>query len=402
MEKPTRPDTTGMWHQGANLAAGERDRWLSALRAFEVAQLANRCQPATITRRVKHVRRFALYFEGSPWHVRFEDYAGWLQSLEVSDATKASMRDSLRAFYRWAYESERVSSNPTAEPGYRATRLAIPDRWVQPLVEYERFLSSKGDAPQTIRARMEQLRTFARDNDWLAPFEVTTQDNREWQAAKVWAKETRRHRKVTLHGFFKWAVDEGMLDVDPTEKLPKVRTNEPTPRPAADQEYALALQRADERWALALRCAAELGLRREEVSRIHSADLIRRTDGTWLTVHGKGSKTRVLPVPPDLASVILRRPEGYLFPGRIVEKQRHKGSGHLSARYLGKQIGGLLPEGVTMHALRHRFATRAYHHNRDVFTLQKLLGHASAATTQRYVQVSDAHMRTLVEAMTDL
>jgi site-specific recombinase XerD len=52
-----------------------------------------------------------------------------------------------------------------------------------------------------------------------------------------------------------------------------------------------------------------------------------------------------------------------------------------------------------MHALRHRFATKAYNIDRDVFTVQQLLGHASPETTQRYVQVSDINMRRLVEAV---
>jgi len=51
-----------------------------------------------------------------------------------------------------------------------------------------------------------------------------------------------------------------------------------------------------------------------------------------------------------------------------------------------------------MHALRHAFATRTYNVNRDVFAVQQLLGHSSAATTQRYVQVSDDSLRALVEA----
>lgn len=57
------------------------------------------------------------------------------------------------------------------------------------------------------------------------------------------------------------------------------------------------------------------------------------------------------------------------------------------------------PSGVTMHALRHVFATRTYNVNRDVLAVQRLLGHASAANTQRYVQVSDESMRALVEAV---
>ncbi|WP_292702628.1 tyrosine-type recombinase/integrase, partial [Microbacterium sp. 69-10] len=61
-------------------------------------------------------------------------------------------------------------------------------------------------------------------------------------------------------------------------------------------------------------------------------------------------------------------------------------------------VSRLLPPGVTMHALRHAFATRTYNVNRDVFAVQQLLGHSSAATTQRYVQVSDDSLRALVEA----
>ena len=44
-----------------------------------------------------------------------------------------------------------------------------------------------------------------------------------------------------------------------------------------------------------------------------------------------------------------------------------------------------MPVGWSMHSLRHRFATVAYAHDRDLLTVQALLGHASPGTTQRYV-----------------
>lgn len=66
---------------------------------------------------------------------------------------------------------------------------------------------------------------------------------------------------------------------------------------------------------------------------------------------------------------------------------------------MGKVVSTLLPSGVTIRALRHRFATQAYSIDRDVFTVQQLLGHACPATTQRYVQVSDSSMRRLVDAV---
>ena len=49
-----------------------------------------------------------------------------------------------------------------------------------------------------------------------------------------------------------------------------------------------------------------------------------------------------------------------------------------------------------MHALRHRFASRVYAIDRDVFTVQQLLGHTRADTTQRYVQTDAQAMQRLV------
>ena len=69
-----------------------------------------------------------------------------------------------------------------------------------------------------------------------------------------------------------------------------------------------------------------------------------------------------------------------------------------SPRYVGKIASGLLPPGVTLHSLRHRFATRAYAADRDVFAVQQLLGHAQANTTQRYVKVPSSALRSTVAA----
>jgi site-specific recombinase XerD len=52
-------------------------------------------------------------------------------------------------------------------------------------------------------------------------------------------------------------------------------------------------------------------------------------------------------------------------------------------------MSATLPDGITAHQLRHRFATAAYAHQRDLRAVQELLGHASPATTARYTAVPD-------------
>lgn len=376
-------------------------RWADALNGFAESERARGVSQATTARRLKALRRFSREFAGSPWHVTPERAQFWLgraNEQELSAAQHATRRDSLRAFYRWAKSAGWVSSNPADYDQYAKLRLEVPGSWQTQLTAYERYLRAKGVAATSVRSYLEQLRTFARAHRSVEPFQVSTDDLYEWMAGQTWARETRRARKAMLVGFYSWAVDTDRTEHNPAARLPTVRAGDVHARPVTDTEYADALAAASPRWVLALRLAAELGLRRGEVAQVHTADVVTRDDGAWLTVHGKGGKVRKVPLPNQLANTITSSTPGYVFPGAIVECQRAAIEGHLSARYLGRQITALLPPGVTMHALRHRFATRVYDVNRDVFTVQRLLGHASPATTQRYVQVSDAAMRALVEA----
>lgn len=388
----------GAWRGAGVLEPVAARRWLEALELFAAA---SRVSSSLTAVRVKHVRRFALWVKVDPWHVTADDVSAWHESLhDLAASTQTQMRGSIAAFYRWGVVARRAVVDPTAHLTHRALRLPVPPAWDEPVVAFERYLWAQGTAPATVRAWTEQLRTIARAFPSVGPFEITTDDLYEWMAGQRWARETRRGRRVLLRAFYRWARDTDRVEVDPTERMPKVKAGDPVARPATDAEYAEALARAG-RWELALRLAAELGMRRAEVAVVHSADLVDDAAGAaWLTVHGKGQKVRRVPVPASLAAALRAQPHGYLYPGQVVERHAHtRGEGHVSARHLGREIAALLPGGVTMHALRHRFATRAYNINRDVFTVQRLLGHASPATTQRYVQVSDATMRALVETV---
>jgi integrase len=77
--------------------------------------------------------------------------------------------------------------------------------------------------------------------------------------------------------------------------------------------------------------------------------------------------------------------EGWLFPTGF--------GGHLGADCVGRLVSELMPPGWTMHTLRHRFATRAYRGTRNLRAVQVLLGHASIATTERYLSVDDSEIR---------
>jgi integrase len=135
--------------------------------------------------------------------------------------------------------------------------------------------------------------------------------------------------------------------------------------------------------------AAELGLRRAEIAVIHHNDLQQTGSGWHLIVHGKGRKQRTNPLPEHLAYWLNERTNltGYAFPGND--------HGHLSPSRVGKLISAALPAGWTAHTLRHRYATAVWQKSHDLLTIQRLLGHTSPATTQRYIAADDEHLRSV-------
>jgi len=262
--------------------------------------------------------------------------------------------------------------------------------WVREIDGWLVALKGAGRRPATLDARRQQLRLLARWAGRRSPWHLSTDDLLVWMASRDWSQERRRSVRTTLQGFYRWGVGSGRTEHDPALRLPVIRAAVPRPRPCDDEVLRTAVKKAPERDVLMVRMAAECGLRRAEVAQIHTRDVITGSKrGEYsLVVHGKGGKERVVPLPPMLARELLRRPRGFVFPGRI--------NGHLSDRWVGRVVGGWLDQGYTMHSLRHWFATVTYEESNDLLGLGELLGHASPETTRRYVRLSDARGRGLV------
>lgn len=271
--------------------------------------------------------------------------------------------------------------------------LPPPPSWAPHIDAHLAHLRAGGRPTTTLGLRRYQLVRAARalgPNPWS----VTTADIEAWAATQDWSNETRRSFRSALRGFYRWAVAAGLADHDPAAALPSVRPSEPAPHPASQSAWTSALLAADPRALLMVRLAGELGMRRGEVAQVHANDVVDDLLGWSLRVHGKGGKIRVLPMPDDLAREVQRACRaggGYAFPGRI--------NGHLSAPRVGRIVSGLLPEGVSMHALRHRFATLAHGVDHDLLVVQALLGHASVETTRRYVLTDPAALRRTIQAV---
>ena len=144
------------------------------------------------------------------------------------------------------------------------------------------------------------------------------------------------------------------------------------------------------------------GLRISEVCSLSVSDI----DSQRMRIHirsGKGKKDRYVMLGESLL-VLLRqyyqavRPQGeYLFPGQ--KPQSHISTTAVSSvlRKVIRETG--LAKKVSMHTLRHCFATHLLEAGTDIRILQVLLGHSSIRTTLRYTHITDRLVQTLVSPL---
>jgi integrase len=267
---------------------------------------------------------------------------------------------------------------PGPKPSTRA-----PEAWRRDVDDYLLTLAAAGQRTATIRLRHGILCLAARGLG-CPPAEVTAEKLVDWLGRQQHLSPEARHGyRSTLRGFFSWMYKVDRIPVYLGDALPRVRVPKAAPRPVGDDAWEAALAGADRRTELMLRLAAEVGLRRAEIAQVHSSHL--DGESRQLLVHGKGGKQRVVPVSDHLVYLIRENGNGWLFGNGV--------GGHLTAAHVGRLIARALPGEWTAHTLRHRFATRAYRGSRNLRAVQKLLGHESVLSTERYTAVDDDEVR---------
>ncbi|HAT1132016.1 TPA: tyrosine-type recombinase/integrase [Corynebacterium striatum] len=392
--------------------------WETLLSRFEKSQTVEGISTQIRTQRRGHLVKFARSFELSPDKVRTSDLQGYLDKRRIKTATRRNYVKSFRAFWRWQQETGYRFDNPaidlkltfTASEERDQDRRAaanddprqygpqpreLPTEWSKLLTDWTKYARAGGTPESTLKTRLSHLRNLVKFLENTAPELVTLDDLIEWMIRKDWAPETKRLARSSVKGFFEWAVLAGRLTHDPSHGLPKVKGTVGIPRPATESSYQFALVVAKPRERLMLRLAAELGLRRAEVASIHSRDIIELEHCRALVINGKGRKERILPLTDSIYSDLQEFGPGWIFPSKSK-------TGHITPHYVGKLVSSLLPEGVTMHKLRHRFATVAYDQTGDVLAVQQVLGHSSPATTQRYVALSQRKTEELMSKVGDI
>ncbi len=241
------------------------------------------------------------------------------------------------------------------------------------------------------------------------PVEVTLDLLREWifglKDAGLAGTSIRRAQSA-VRTYFRFLLSEGVLDVDPTERLESPRVARKLPDFLTQTEVVRLLDAPDSERPLFWRDRAILellyasGLRVSELVDLPLSGL--DLGEAFVTVFGKGSKERIVP----MGGPAVRTLERYLREVRPgLDKGRGEGHVYLNARGTRMRRESVwrlvkksarragIVKNVSPHTLRHTFATHLVEGGADLAAIQELLGHADISTTQIYTHVDREYLR---------
>ena len=221
-------------------------------------------------------------------------------------------------------------------------------------------------------------------------------------------KRTMARTLSGVRSFYRWMHRNEMVEANPARAVGVPKLDKYLPgyldRPQIDLLFQMAEARAmegnftDVRNLAILELFYSTGMRLSELQGLSRGDLDLVSQ--QVKVRGKGRKERIVPI-GDHASLALRNYESKRDELLRIVGQKGERSAYFLAR-TGKRIGTRMVQkvvsaflaeidedaGLSVHSLRHTFATHLLDNGADLRAVQELLGHASISTTQIYTHTS--------------
>lgn len=270
---------------------------------------------------------------------------------------------------------------------------------------HEAHLGFLNRRPSSIAKRMQTLGALARfagrpllelDGETLQAFVARASLGPEARAAAV----------SHIRGFYRWAVEEELVDRDPSVRLRRPRRERRLPRPMPDGALAAALAGATNPVRQWLYLAAYGGLRACEVAQLRGQDFrLRQTPPILVIRESKGGDPSVVPVGLPLRPVAheLAVIDGWCFPRGQGDPSTRDWDGHVTPNQVQRRANRFLHEiGVpeTFHQLRHWFGTKTLRATGgNLRETQELMRHRSPVSTAIYTEIDMGETAAALDAL---
>lgn len=297
---------------------------------------------------------------------------------------------------RWS-ASKKYWHLPDTEANRMHFKLPLPQTLVPnaegmaSIESFKRYLLSKRYSPNTINTYSEALKSFLTFCNTKAIKEITNQDvisyNNDYILKNKFSSSYQNQIVNAIKLYFR-IVKETAIEID---KIHRPKREKVLPNVLSKEEIKLILNaHSNMKHKTMLSLIYSCGLRRSELLNLKPTD-IDSNRNIVIIRQSKGKKDRIAPLSPKIlvmlrAYYIVYKPKIWLFEGQI-ENEAY------DARSLSNVLKQALTKAgitkpVSLHWLRHSYATHLLESGTDLRYIQELLGHSSSKTTEIYTHVS--------------
>ncbi len=256
---------------------------------------------------------------------------------------------------------------------------------------------------------LKELFKFVNENN----LKITTLKNKNIelfffnQKSRGYSDSTLSRRLSSLKQFFKYLVEEGLIDRSPCEEIKSFKKSMKVPGFLSEEELLRILN-----------CAGKVG--KSSVERTRNKALIEilyasgmrvselvslkkslfKGDPELILIKGKGNKERMVPI-SKVALVAVKKylatlkkhnanffESVYLFPSKAKSGYLNREKFFLIIKDIA-HFAGLNAKFVSPHKIRHAFASHLLSNGADLRVIQTLLGHKNLSTTEIYTHILD-------------
>jgi integrase/recombinase XerD len=337
-------------------------------------------------KRHKNEDRIAIYFEkNTDWNNKIKKQQGakWSKTLQAWH-----LPDTIENRKKYKLEPELPSTNI-----------------IEDIEKFKFWLQSKRYSENTIKTYTEALRTFLIFHKEKDITKITNEDviffNNAYILKNNYSASYQNQIVNSLRLYFK-IIKNIKIEID---KLHRPKRQKLLPNVLSKEEVKLILsvhKNVKHKTMLSLIYAC--GLRRSELLQLKPNEIDSKR-GLLIVKQAKGRKDRIVPISEKIIEILreyykMYRPKIWLFEGQNAgEKYSEKSLQNVLKQALEK---AKIKKPVSLHWLRHSYATHLLEAGTDLRYIQELLGHKSSKTTEIYTHVSTKSLQNIKSPFDDL
>lgn len=271
--------------------------------------------------------------------------------------------------------------------------------------KFKQWMRSKRYSESTITTYSEALKSFLVFYREKPISDITNEDvivyNNEYIIKNNLSASYQNQTVNAIKLFFQTIRDTKML----VDKIHRPKRAKVLPNVLSKEEIKLILNaHSNIKHKMMLSLIYSCGLRCGELLALQPVHIDSKRNIVMLK-NAKGKKDRIVPLSPLILEMLreyfkLYKPKTYLFEGQNIGMQYDSRSLQLILKQALQKAG--IKKPVTLHWLRHSYATHLLESGTDLRYIQELLGHNSSKTTEIYTHVSTKSIQQIKSPFDDL